>query len=127
MRQRVQGLRMSLYIIFVIPSACFPKPKDYFLQQHQASLSCSFSSSFFFLKQLTLYLHFFQRLAEKHNFGILKSKLTKARIFKTYFKIYVYNYNFRKSIRKKRKLPFQHSKYITAFANLHLGEGVTIK
>lgn len=80
MRQRDQGLRMPLYIIVVIPSVCFPKPKEYFLQQHQASLSCSFSFFFFFLKKHTLYLHFFQIWAEKHNFGILKSKLTKAKI-----------------------------------------------
>lgn len=51
-KQRVQVLRMSLYVFFVISSWSFPKQtKKYFLQQHWACFSLSFSSSFSFFEE----------------------------------------------------------------------------
>lgn len=76
---------MSSHITIEIPSWSSPKSKEYFLQQLILSLPF-----FFFLERLTPTFHSFQRFTEK--IWNLKSKLTRAQLSKTNYKIHVYKY-----------------------------------
>lgn len=86
-KQRVQVLRMSLYVFFVISSWSFPKQKKNTFSNNTEPVSPSLSPPLFlFLKRLTSHLLSLQRLTEKHKFGILKANLPKQRFLKLIIK-----------------------------------------